>query len=1169
MTLRWLQLTLLGLFIGLVGIQAGNDFQQRQLTMDEGMPSNSVRTILQDQRGFVWMGTENGLCRYDGQSFYNYKLPEKAGLRITAMLTVGKTDLYIGTNKGVYRLSLVTEQAEELPLGLTFPVSAMMLDQDGRLWISTKGEGILCYKADEEKPFRQAMTECNGVVNQVYADANNQIWALCSQGEGGLWRLDKTKDRFEPVAVTAQQSLPTDLTCMIQTSDGRRWLGTSEHGLWQLTDDNQMVSIPAPATGHNLHIHALIEQSQHQLLVCSDDGLWLFDTASLTSTLRLPQRFVYTAMCDNEGGLWVGTYYGGVSYVSPIAQRFNASPGGLIARFAQDRHGRIWMAGDEGGISCYQQGKRLANYPGQQRLQQLNVHALCLDGDDLWIGTYSDGVYVLDTQNGKLRQYQSKGDDPQSLYDPNSYAIFRDSRGRMWVATTEGLCRYSREKGCFERIAKLGSVAVDMDEDPEGNLWISTQGAGLFRLSPDGKTKSYRHQSKDTTTLTNDIVNCTLIDPEGKMWIGTQGGLCRYHPQTDKFSHVRLDVPREAIASIVSDQGVLWLSGDCGILKYNPKEGIQRFTRHDGLVSEQFLPNSVLKANDGCIYFGTISGFNSFYPYQIKVNQQLPPVFITRLEIGTSIIPVGNWRLPESLTDIEQLDLYAHNAPVFSLAFASLSYCSPEKNIYAYMLEGFDKQWNYVTGGQKATYTNLPAGTYTFKVRATNNDGIWSDQEARLKVVIHPPYWLTTYAKIAYVLLFIGLVWGFIWLRLKLNDRRHRHELAALNEQKEREMQQARMDFFTTIAHEIRTPVSLIIAPLDQLKAQLGTNPSTPLDIIDRNAHRLLDLVNQLLDFRKLDQQPEMRFSTQDITQLLTNVANDFAPSFNSQSREFAVSLPNKPVKAAIDAEAITKAVSNLLSNANKYARNRITLTARKNPDGRSITIEVSDDGRGISQESIPRLFEPFYQVAHSKPGTGIGLSIVKRVVEAHHGTVSVDSTPGEGTTFRIWLPTAQETTGEESSTPRPDSLSTKQAEPGSPTIEKKRMLIIDDNEDMLTFLVTTFMDEYDVTAAHDGEEALQLVSDSLVGRNGKAATAFDIVISDWMMEHMDGPTLCHRLRQNPATRQLPFILLTAKTDSQSKIKAMELGIDAFIEKPFNVKYLEACIKNLLNRSNQ
>ena len=632
--------------------------------------------------------------------------------------------------------------------------------------------------------------------------------------------------------------------------------------------------------------------------------------------------------------------------------------------------------------------------------------------------------------------------------------------------------------------------------------------------------------------------------------------------------------------------GALWLSGDFGILRYQDGKNLQRFTRQDGLGSEQFQPNSACKTNDGCIYFGNISGFDSFYPYQIKVNQHVPSVFVTGLEINNQRIDIGTWHLPIVFEKLEQLDLW-YNDRMFSLSFASLSYCSPEKNMYAYKLEGFDNDWNFVDNTQKVTYTNLPAGKYTFLVRGTNNDGIWSENITSLPIEVHPPYWLSIYAKIFYVILFIVLVTGFIRFRLFLTERRHRKEIALLNEAKQEEVRAARLEFFTMIAHEIRTPVSLIIGPLETLKEKLKTylynhpvnteeldfqDLKGALQIIDRNANRLLELVNQLLDFRKVEQYSmEMNFTPQNIRQLLQSIADNFSTALKTQGLKFSISLPDSQFTASVDREAIIKVVTNLMSNAQKYTHSFIELRSKPLPDGKHFCITVTDDGEGIAQEDMKNIFDPFFQGRNNKPGTGIGLSIVKHIVELHHGTIDTQSSPDNGTRFTIILPIAQDFNSDNKLADSPSdkndvsSATAEQLQENKPT-----MLIVDDNEDMLTFLVTTFMDNFETIAAHDGNEALKILKECLVVKDGQTPTStIDIIISDWMMPDLEGTELCSRIRQNAATKHIPFILLTAKTDSDSKVRAMEVGVDAYIEKPFAIKYLEACIHNLLNRKSQ
>ena len=1151
----------------------------RQLTMDGGLPTNAVNDIVQDMRGFIWIGTANGLCRYDGGTVVNYQ-DSDVQLDVKALLAYDEKSILVGTSQTVYVFRFDTETFEQLPLDKPVSVSSMALDKDGLLWIATHGQGVVCYQADEEETKQYDLHEVNGKVEKVYVDNNNQLWALTDNEQLPVWQLNRSSDTFAPLSMQSQQ--PFQPTAVLSTSDNQLWMGTQGDGLMLCHRDRMLEPMPMAGTGHAQHVNALFELSPTRLLLGCDDGLWLFDTNLHTFSLYLQQRFVNTMIRDHEGGLWVGTDYSGVSYMSPIAHRFDSYPVGPTNRLCEDRQGRLWTTREDGGLDCHPKGhpeQTLNSYPGQAQLAKVHAHALCMDGDDLWIGTFSDGVYVYSTVTGQLRHYESS-DSERSLYDPNSCTLLRDRKGTIWVATMEGLCRYQRGSDSFERVVQVTSVPIDIDEDRDGRLWVATQGDGIWQYNPaDGQLKSFHHDSENSTSLSHSMVNCIFIDGKERIWVATQGGLCRYDEQRQCFQRIWLNVPRRGISSITEQQGVLWMSGDCGVLRLDGDLELQRFTRQDGLDSELFQPNSVLSGSDGRIYFGSISGFNAFYPQQIKVNRQSSAVYITQLEINNQPIEVGNWHLLEALSDIDKLDLW-YKDQVITLSFASLSYCSPEKNMYAYMLEGFDKQWNYVGHERRATYTNLEPGTYTFLVKATNNDGVWSEHVARLIIEVHPPYWWSIYAKILYVVLFVVLITAFVRFRLYMNNRRHRKEIERLNEAKQEEMRRARTEFFTTIAHEIRTPVSLIIGPLDTLKANLEKTNATKADfdtlsVIDRNAHRLLDLVNQLLDFRKVEQPNQlMNFAPQNMKELIGAVVNNFETIFNLNGRQLIVNYPEEHFTAIVDREGMTKVLSNLLSNANKYTKDTITLSCYELPEKKEFCIEVSDNGSGISRQDQQRVFDPFFQTADRKPGTGIGLSIVKKMVELHHGTVSVKSELGQGTTFRVVMPVAQAFSGEQTPIGKraeSDGQETKAAQTDvqqTTSAKKPNMLIVEDNQDMQTFLVTTFMDRYEVTWARDGSEAVKILRESLIVKDGQATpqSTFDIVISDWMMEQMDGPELCSRMRQNAGTKHIPFILLTAKTDSQSKVEAMQAGVDAFIEKPFAVKYLEACISNLLAR---
>ena len=1122
------------------------NYQYRHIGMEDGLPSNTVRNIVQDKYGYMWFGTDNGLCRYDGIRVQTFRIAQNNGNQYVSALLATDEGILTGTDQGVFLLRHHADSLERLPLDIHSTVTYLMHDKEGNLWISTAEQGIWHYTYNNKEVYQYDFPQSGGFVSQVFIDNANQVWAVTNRMVHAVSRLNRLHNQFEPVNFT--HSLPYNSLRMLQTSDGQLWLGTWEHGLQLIHGDGHLEQVLTGSEAQ--HIHTLFERADNSICIGCDDGVIYFNPATRQWSREpstFSSRFVYAITSDNEGGLWMGTFYGGVSYVSPLGKRFDAFStdnglrGNVISRFCEDRQGHIWVASDDGGIICYvPDEQRFADYAHQDELSAVNAHALAMKGDELWIGTYTRGVYVLNTEAGQLRHYGS-----DKLRDASSYAICHDSQGRTWVATMEGFNLYDAETDSFQRIGGTDALAIDIDEDSRHRLWLSTQGAGLWCYSPDSKElKNFRHSETDKHSLPSDQVNCTLVDAGGSLWIGTLDGLCRYEADKNRFIRIDLGIETGNVMSIIEDQGVLWLSTDHGIVKYEPSqtaETPQQFNRYDGLVSEQFQPNAGIKASNGRIYFGGVSGFNAFFPYQIKANRTMPPVYVTAQEV--------------------------HNQMVFS--FVALSYCSPEKNQYAYMLEGYDKEWNHVGNQTRATYTNLPAGTYTFRVKATNNDGIWSDKEASVSIVVPPPFWWTWYAKLFYVLLIIFCIWYYVRFRLRQAEHRHQQELQRMQEQKEKEAREARLNFFTMVAHEIRTPVSLIIGPLEQMKASLASQSSpltSHLDIVDRNAHRLLELVNQLLDFRKAEQHMLVsHFKAQNISELLHAVCVRFEPTFQQNGKQFTVHYPDDHFTAIVDGEAVTKVVSNLLTNANKYSKTSVTLSCIVEPDEEHFRIVVSDDGVGISEADRERIFQPFYQAQDNKPGTGIGLNIVKNIVDQHHGTIAVDSEVGQGSTFTITLPVRQSEMRNEKWEMRneneemkndvvSDNHSSFLTSHSTFDNSTSSLLLVDDSDDMLEFLKASFCQQYQISTAHDGIEALDQLSKQ----------PFDLIISDWMMPRMDGAEFCRRVRSNAQTSHIPLILLTAKTDDQSKVEGMDIGADAYIEKPFSPQYLEACIRNII-----
>ena len=1202
--------------VAVAGAPVSDGVRFRNITMENGLLANTVRNVVQDDDGFIWLGTDNGLCRYDGVEVRPFRILENGVDQYVSCMLAVSGGLYVGTDHGAFYFDFTTEAFQHIIPAFSGSVSSFCADKDGCVWLTALADSVICYRPET----RQVMAYANPVsgpqVSKIFVDGNNQVWLYAGSRQGMLHRFNKATGLFQEVAT----DLPEDHTgcyAMTQTSDGALWLGTWVGGLYRIDEDGRGEQYLNPQLSMvGMHIHELYELPDHHLLICCDDGLIDYNLQD-RSWVRISDpdhsgaisnRFVYSALSDAEGGLWFSTFYGGVNYVSPVSARFASFQnregewglqGSVIGRFCEDARGRIWIASDDGGLNCFKggHGSAFLDFPGRQQLLRLNIHALCMDGDDLWIGTYSDGVLRMNVNTGRTVRFSVE----QGLDGSSCYAIYRDQKGRIWASTMQGICVYDRTTSTFQHLKDVGALTIDIDEDAQGTMWFSTQGGGIWRYDPDGERwRNYRHQADDVRSLPDDQVNCLCITSDRQLWVGTESGFCLYDSSSDSFVTQLLDTPSADVRSIVEDGQYLWLSTSKGIVRYNKQRDVLIFNKYDGLVSEQFQPNAGLKASDGRIYFGSVRGFNAFYPYQIHVNNLPPRVFVTGLKIYNKEIPVGQKPLAVSPSHLSQLDLSYHD-DMFSLSFASLSYCSPEKNQYAYMLEGFDKSWNYCGNRSEASYTNVPSGTYTFRVRATNNDGIWSAEEARLKIVVHPPFWLSWPAKVLYVILGLLAIYGYTYLRLRTAERRHRKELQDVNDQAEADVRDARLRFFTMIAHEIRTPVSLIIGPLESLKSMLNgqddkavaapeqavgssvrqESPQKPvassllnsLDIIDRNAHRLLTLVNQLLDFNKVQQEGfSMHFAEHAVASIMQAVAERFEPTLQQQGIRFDVVYPAADFKAEVDEEGLTKVISNLMANAAKYTKDVVRLSCQVSASGERFSIVVEDNGAGVGEADKQKIFDAFYQARDNKPGTGIGLSIVKTIVEEHHGTVIVKSEEGQGARFVVTLPVVQNTTlsGVGHSTPRvgqagepaghstPLPLREGQGE-SLEGLSTSSVLIVEDDADMLAFLAGHFAKTYTVLTAANGREGLEQLRRQEVS----------LIVSDWMMPEMDGAELCRRLRSNRETSHIPLLMLTAKTDDDSKVEGMNIGADAYIEKPFSLKYLDAAIRNMITRRHE
>lgn len=1161
-------------------------FHFRHYNIENGISANNISALLQDQKGFIWIGTDYGLSRFDGNqfTFYQKTNPHYSNFHANSINTICETnsnELWLGTENGVFIYNQIkdiftpfTKQTSDKTKIISL-ITHILQDKEGNIWIATNKQGLFLYNTQTDKLTQFEIPQNDNIVIRILNDEQNNIWL---SGPYQLCKLNKVNNTFETYTIEGETEGVYSMA-LWEDSSHHIWMGTWDKGLWKLNPQTKQVK--KYLIGENrksiLHIHSILEYSPELLFIGSDDGLTIFNPVTNESFLydnygenekSLSDKFIYPMLKDKEGGVWIGTYYNGVNYLPPYCGQFNGYSESsdipyfnsrIISRFCEGENGNIWIASDDSGLSCFNPSTmQFIDFNGREKLNKKNLHALCMAGKDLWIGTYGDGIQILNTQTGEIKSYNTT----HGLDENSIYSIFKDSQGEIWTGSMDGICQFNIQSQHFTLIKQLGALVIEITEDSKGNLWIATLGGGLFRYSPQ-KNKEWKryYQEKGLNSLN---INHLCINRENQIWAATSEGLYLYNPLKDTFEYQSLKVPNKCINAILEGEDCLWLTTAKGLVKYTPTtRATQIFTKSDGLQSEAFIMASALKTRNGEFYIGSINGFNTFYPHQLKLNTQKPNVVLTSLEIFNQKIETQkDGILPEAIDHLKEIHL-SYKDNVITLNYAALSYCTPQKNQYAYILEGFDKGWNYVGSQHSTTYTNLPAGTYTFRVKASNNDNIWNEEGTSIRIIVHPPFYLSLPFKIGYVLLFLlalGLLLRYV---IRRSEKKHAKAIDELNSKKEIEIHEAKINFFTMIAHEIRTPVSLIIGPLEKImqSTHIPINERQELEIIDRNSQRLLFLVNQLLDFRKVEQKEiRMKFTSQSIKELMQAVCERFSPTLQQNGVSFSVTYPDEHFHADVDKEALTKVLSNLLTNANKYTQSMIEVHFQEHPERQTFSIEVKDNGKGMNEEELKKIFKPFYQASENKPGTGIGLSIVKGIVEAHHGQVNVTSQPGKGSSFIITLPRKQENlvTEEEenqATNPIPEDIIPEQNDTAA-TSQKVLpiMLIVDDNEDMLNFLSSHFQTSYTIATAVDGVDAFNKLKEQEVA----------LIISDWMMPNMNGIDLCKAVRNNQLTSHIPFIMLTAKTDTEAKITSMNCGADAYIEKPFSLQYLEACIKNLL-----
>ena len=1214
-----MKIKLLFLFtlIAFMPIQA-QQYNIKQLGLEQGLSSNYVVSVTQDKRGFLWFATESGLNRFDGNKFKVYKkngtsesnnisgnelnkvyadkyedkiwiATQREGLNMfdcktetfkhykhtteskTGIITNDITDitsskdgnLWLSTyHRGVDYFDKKTEtfthyNRTTIPNMVSNNVWSVMEDNKGFVYIGhvSSGLSILSLKDKKIKNFRHDANNKESLpgdeVKTIYVDKNDNIWIGTNNG---LALFNSDKESFTTFRHNPQnkQSLISNYIYTInQVSDGKLWVGTEKGGISVLDLKQNMFLTPQSIPFENISY---------------DDGYRGLSNPTIRSIYQ-----------DSFNNMWIGTYGGGINFIShhptdfntwiysPIPGLKNTLNNPTAWGICVDKYDRIWVGTDGGGINLFANGERVQIFDKKtNKITDDAILAAIKDSEDnLWFGTFNGGVNIYDQKRNGIQK---------CLIDDRSRDIrcfFEDKEKNMWIGCNNGLYKYNIITKQGQLYSTDNSDLSDnlvraISKDDKDQIWIGFFGEGLAVF--DKNLKIIKTFKTDKGFPSNTVDNI-YKDNRGQMWVATGEGLvCFTSPgKTDEYIvlNTQNGITNSHIRAITEDkQGNIWFSTNRGINRFIPSlNKVYNYNHYNGIPLGDFMSGSVTKDSKGTIYFGSQNGLCYFNPESIPTTIELPETIITGFRIYGNQTNTFENEIYKPITSIIELK---YNQNTFNVSFNVLDYSLNHLVDYAYMLKGLEDLWYNTQDENAITFRNVPPGTYELQIKSRVKNQEWSDSITSLKIIVNPPIWLTWWAKTLYILTVLGIVFLILRFYKRKLDLENTLTLEKKNHIQEQELNNERLRFFTNITHELRTPLTLILGPLEDLQADtnLHEKHASKISVIYRSATRLLNLINQILEFRKTEtQNKKLCVYKSDISQLVQEIGLRYRELNTNKRISVDTIIDTQNINLYFDPDAVITILENLLSNAFKYTqKGNITLTLRDVTENNInyTEIEVSDTGKGIPTESISKIFDRYYQAERDQQlsGTGIGLALVQNLVSIHQGSISVESKPGEGSIFRFRIL---------SDNTYPDALHINDTnndiiENGIETKDtensdsKQIILIIEDNEDIRDYIYSSLSEQYKVYTANNGKQGLKAAYKHIP----------DIIISDIMMPEMDGFELSKILKEDVRTSHIPIVLLTAKDSIQDRTEGYNIGVESYITKPFSATLLQSRIVNLL-----
>lgn len=1214
------------LLLSPLGVMAANDYlQMKRYTVEQGLSNSNVTAIMQDHNGFMWIGTANGLNCFDGSRFKAFKRDASnkntiCGNMIKCLYEDRNNNIWIGSLDGLVsrfdtRTETFTTYRCSFPMEINKgDVSAIAEDSKGTIWITVDRLGLVALDPKTGKITRYRQQEdtqntlSHNAITDIVIDAKDNLY-MTTWG-GGLNVFTPRTNTFRHYLTKCSGSVDGECSHMMnimQDKSGHIWVTTTHAGVFML--DKNMKPLRHFTTKGDERTTlmsvaglSLVEDNAHKVWMGSSSGIDIYNPKDGTvrhvvnDDASFASAEVFTMMMDRDGSIWIGTSTALYVY-TPSSSQFTKLriPGmttdmGNVLAMIKDRRNHVWVRTKERSV-------RFDAGATDGGVVNLNSH---INGSEIksfledskgrvWIGYFNDNLTCYDPQTDAYRtmklntQTESNGAaDGYVMPLRTINAMYEDRKGLIWLACEVGLACLDPETNKITSLIRSRNLIYPDEKcfcvlrDSKGMLWVGTMG-GLRCYDQSLKLLNiYNPKEDDNHSLHSSEITALCEDTNGTLWVGTSNGLHRYNRQENNFTFVTraANTVGDPIMSIIEDRnGTLWMSSSIGIMEYDTKRNtFKMYDRNDGLQPGEFNKCVGWMAKNGDILFGGSQGLNSFNPKDVKPAKRKSRVFLQDFLIyNKSVTPGPDSPIKTSIVDADVIEL-SYDQSTISLQFVALEFISPQKTIYAYRMEKVDNDWIITTAdNHSATYANLQPGTYTFCVKATDSDGTWGE-ETRIKIVVNPPFWRTWWAYVFYAIAFTLLIYNVIRYYTEKEKARARTEMERIRVQQQHEMDDLKLQIFANISHEFRTSLTLILSPLEFILSHPKPTADTLqiLQIMHRNALRLMRLINQLLDFRKHETgQMVLNASTLDIVSFVSDVYDTFLFDAKQRGLDFTFTKEVDRLVMDFDADKLDKILYNLLSNALKYtnAGGKVELSLSHNTVAENVVIKVRDNGIGIDAKDEDAIFRLFYQSMGSdgkfRGGSGLGLNMTREMVLLHGGDIKVDSTLGKGSCFTVTLPVKKsnikaetlpdqfmlEDTTEPTTTE--DKAQDKQKGASSPLI-----LVVEDNIDMREYISRILSPYYRIETAEDGVEGLRVCEEVMP----------DIIISDLMMPKMDGLEMLQRLKADSKIGHIPVVMLTAVSDEQTVVRSLQTGVDEYVTKPFNASVLKARMDNIIAR---